>query len=264
MGFYELAKVGSPFDPSNRFESSYILRPWFLAGYRLLVSLYCFSTLIFRLAYEKDKAGESFSYFTNLSYWSLAFYFLFSGYHTAVYARYGQAPLQRWPRFLQFLHSLYYSTIVLFPFLVTAVYWVLLAPPEWFPEIFQAWSNVSVHALNSLFAFLEIFLARVGPMPWIHIPFLILFLAGYLGVAYITHATQGFYTYGFLNPDTNGPGMVAAYVFGIAAGICILFSIICGVQWVKVWFWEKVVGISDISYVYSGYRERERKPKDYM
>ena len=126
MGFYEVAEVRSPFDPSNRFESSYILGSYVLAGYRLLVALYCFTTLIFKLAWTgpgSEDPGESFSYFTNITFWALAFYFLFSGYHTFKYARYGQAPLQNWPRFLQFLHSLFYSTIVVFPFVVTAAFW---------------------------------------------------------------------------------------------------------------------------------------------
>ena len=97
-------------------------------------------------------------------------------------------------------------------------------------------------------------------MPWIHIPFLILFLAGYLGVAYITKATQGFYTYKFLDPKTDGSGMVAAYVFGIAIGICILFAIIAGVHWVKVWFFERVIGIDKNQFVHGGSRKRERGP----
>lgn len=135
MGLYKLAQVDPPFDPSNRFESSYILNTYVLASYRWIVSLYCFTTLIFKLAYSKtskESAGESFSYFTNITYWGLAFYFLFAGYHTFQYARYGQAPLQKWPKILQFLHSLYYSTIVLFPFLVTAVYWLVIleSPPR--------------------------------------------------------------------------------------------------------------------------------------
>lgn len=263
MGLYKLARVDSPFDPSNRFESSYILNTYVLAGYRLLISLYCFSALIFRLAYSAksgENAGKSFSYFTNITYWGLAFYFLFAGFHTFQYARYGQAPLQRWPKILQFLHSLYYSTIVLFPFLVTAVYWELLAPEQGFHTVYDAWSNISVHAMNSLWAVLEIFLSRVGPMPWIHIPFLILFLAGYLAVAYITKATQGFYTYDFLDPNTDGPKKVAVYVFGIAIGICILFAIIVGVHWVKLWFFERVVGIDKNQFVHGGSRKRERIP----
>ena len=114
--------------------------------------------------------------------------------------------------------------------------------------------------MNSLWAVLEIFLSRVGPMPWIHIPFLVLLLAGYLGVAYITKATQGFYTYNFLDPKTDGSGMVAAYIVGIPIGICILFVIIAGIHWVKVWFFEKVVGIDQNQFVHGGSRKRMSGP----
>ena len=117
--------------------------------------------------------------------------------------------------------------------------------------------------MNSFWAVLEIFLSRVGPMPWIHIPFLVFFLAGYLGIAYITKATQGFYTYKFLDPDTDGAGMVAAYAFGIAIGACILFAIIAGIHWVKVWFFEKVIGIDENQYVHGGSRKREISPSAY-
>jgi hypothetical protein len=55
------------------------------------------------------------------------------------------------------------------------------------------WENVSIHALNSAFALFEVFLTHAGPQPWLHTPFLVLLLGGYLGIAYITHATQGFY-----------------------------------------------------------------------
>lgn len=37
-------------------------------------------------------------------------------------------PLQRWPRALQVLHALLYSTIITFPFIVTIVFWGILNP----------------------------------------------------------------------------------------------------------------------------------------
>lgn len=57
-----------------------------------------------------------------------------------------------------------------------------------------AWSNISKHALNSVFALFEIIFTNVPPMPWVDLPATIIILAAYLGVAYITHATQGFYS----------------------------------------------------------------------
>jgi hypothetical protein len=47
--------------------------------------------------------------------------------------------------------------------------------------------------MNTIFALFEIFLTNVGPPPWLNLPLLVLILGGYLGVAYITHASQGFY-----------------------------------------------------------------------
>ncbi|KAI5786402.1 hypothetical protein DFH27DRAFT_518514 [Peziza echinospora] len=246
---YDLSSVSKPFDPSHRFETSYLVSAPLLAGYRLLVSIYAFTTIFLRYGHEPDEIGRSFSYFTNITFWALAFYFLFAGFHTLVFARTGRAPLGRWRPWLQFLHGLFYSTVVTYPFLVTAVYWALLAPDSWYPKTYDAWENISVHALNSLFALLEILLPRTLPLPWIHIPFLILFLAGYLGVAYITKATQGFYTYSFLDPNKDGDGVVAAYSIGIAVGICVVFCVVWGVLRLKVWVWETKLGRGEERYL---------------
>ena len=50
-----------------------------------------------------------------------------------------------------------------------------------------------MHALNSVFALFEILFTHAGPTPWTHAPLIVILLACYLGVAYITRATQGFY-----------------------------------------------------------------------
>ena len=68
--------------------------------------------------------------------------------------------------------------------------------------------------------------------------FLILLLAAYLGLAYITYATQGFYTYGFLDPD-NGAGQLAGYIVGIAASCIILFVVVWGLIWSRKRFTGK-------------------------
>lgn len=77
-------------------------------------------------------------------------------------------------------------------------------------------------------------------MPWVHIVWLILLLAGYLGVAFITLATQGWYTYSFLDHDeVGGRGIVAAYVAGILVGTIIVFCIVWGIVWIRRWLTEK-------------------------
>lgn len=177
------------------------------------------------------------SYFTDLSYIGLVAYFWASGVQTLIYAERNRRgyPLQNWPRSLQFLHILLFTTITTFrksiwwmalarthlniisAILVTIVFWSLLASSSTFATRYScesflypwrvgwsieprlilrciAWSNISQHAMNTAFALFEIFLTHAGPSPWTHIPFLVIILACYLGVAYITHKTQGFYS----------------------------------------------------------------------
>lgn len=146
--FYHLMGVREDdFHLSHRFTTSWLLPPTFLAILRGLVALYAFATIFFIFGWQGTHGlnaannGE-LSYFTSLTFWGIAFYFLFSAFHTLHYAHRGYAPLDHWPRPLQALHSLFYTTIVTFPFLVTIVFWVLLYD-GWFPLEFAAWSNVS-------------------------------------------------------------------------------------------------------------------------
>ena len=59
------------------------------------------------------KRRRFFSYFTHLSYIGLIAYLYAAGVQTLCYALKGKSgyPLQRWPRPLQLLHSLLYSTV---------------------------------------------------------------------------------------------------------------------------------------------------------
>lgn len=133
----------------HRFETSWLLPPAILAGLRALIALYIFATIIIIWVWygthdDRIGIGQSFSYFTWLTYWGLGFYFLFAAIHTACYARTGRSVLfDRWPRACRVLHGLLYTTVTTFPFLVTIVFWaIIFAPPFWSPT-FPGWSNVS-------------------------------------------------------------------------------------------------------------------------
>ena len=147
MAIYNLLGVTRPFDPLDRYTTSWILSPILLAALRLLLSLYAFLTIFVVFGWNgshQDSQGSrrSFSYFTDLTYWGIAFYFLFSGLHTLTYATTGISWLKMWPQPLQAAHAVFYTTIITYPFLVTIVYWVVLYQSPWFPIVFNAWSNV--------------------------------------------------------------------------------------------------------------------------
>lgn len=68
-------------------------------------------------------------------------------------------------------------------------------------------------------------------------------LALYLALAYITVATQGFYTYSFLDPG-RGKGRVVGYVFGILVAICVVFGLVWGLIWTRRWVTGTVWGMN--------------------
>lgn len=242
MGLYTLLGVQPSFDVSHKFVTSPFIRsPLILALVRLLVALYTVLVLLVALIWDSVKLGKGksfFSYFTYLAYIGLCAYYCASGTQTVAYAvgwrKLGAGagyPLQRWPRVLQAMHVVLQATVVTFAILVTIVFWALLSDSSTFATTFNAWSDISVHALNTVFALFEIGFTNSPPVPWLTLPFCVLILVAYLGVAYITHATQGFYTYPFLDPTLQGPKL-AAYIIGILLAEIIIF---CLVKVVETW-----------------------------
>ncbi|CAI7605207.1 unnamed protein product [Penicillium pancosmium] len=228
-------------DNLHYYETSWLLSPTLLASLRALISTYIFVSIFFIWGWDgthgdRDAIGQSFSFFTWLTYWGLGFYTLFAAIHTACYAHTGRSVLfDRWPRALRAMHGILYTTITVYPPLVTLVFWIILFKPPFYKEVFTGWSNISQHGLNSLYAILEIALATTAPHPWIYIPFLILFLLLYLCVAYITVHTEGFYAYSFLDIKTNGSSLVTGYCFGILAAILVIFLVTWGLIWLRNW-----------------------------
>lgn len=207
-------------DYTSRFATSWFLSPLQLAVWRAIVAIYAFLVIFIILGHEGSRAaGQSFSYFTVLGYWGLAFYYAVSCAHSLSFWLYGESWLQRWPRSLQWLHSVFYATVTVFPFVVTgkrihstalcigreadiiaiAVFWGALSNGA-FSNEWTTWSNISQHALNSVMAFAEIVIPRTLPHPWLNIIPIVILLALYLGLAYLTHTTQHFYVYPFLDP----------------------------------------------------------------
>jgi hypothetical protein len=113
------------FDPTHRFVTSWILPPGVLFGIRTLLAVYAFTTLFTIFGWNGSHGNSaasrhSFSFFTVLTYWGLAFYYAFSAAHTGSYWLTGTSFLSRWPKPLQTAHSMFYSTIVVYPWIVTS------------------------------------------------------------------------------------------------------------------------------------------------
>ncbi|KAF8182701.1 hypothetical protein BJ912DRAFT_1032671 [Pholiota molesta] len=228
------------FDAKLHLVTSYLLSPVQLAFVRSVIAVYVLVTLVFILVWEGTKTKDInsfFSYFTNLTYIGICAYFFASGTQTILYVKIykngeQRYPLQSWPQVLRCLHIFLLATVTTFPILVTIVYWVLLSSSSTFATPYFSWSNISKHALNTAFALFEICFTNIEPNPWKHLITTLVILGGYLGLVYVTHATQGFYTYSFLDPS-KGSKKLAIYIVGIAIGQCVVFSLVNGLIYVR-------------------------------
>jgi hypothetical protein len=120
--------LNPPVDPV-RFSTSWLVNAPTLFLIRAIISLYVFVSIITKLSYysvhELANDGKDFSYFTSLTFWGLAFYFAVSALHAITYWWSGRPALARWGVVLQALHSILYSTITVYPLIVTSKFGVI-------------------------------------------------------------------------------------------------------------------------------------------
>ncbi|KAJ7677175.1 hypothetical protein B0H17DRAFT_945281, partial [Mycena rosella] len=182
---YARLGVSASFDAPHAFLTSPLLPAPLLAALRTLLALYALCTLATTLAFDvRLGIGRTFfSYFTELSYIGLAAYYCAAAVQGMWYVRTGRFALRRWGRAAQAAHVLLQSTVVTFPFIVTVVFWALLSGGDTFATTFDTWSNISLHALNSAFALLELLFTNSPPAPLLALPVQLLLLIAYLGVA---------------------------------------------------------------------------------
>ncbi|SMR54155.1 unnamed protein product [Zymoseptoria tritici ST99CH_3D1] len=252
------------FDHGATYVRSHIISPMALACLRTCIALYMWTTIItgfawlssnsapqsitdiglptFTMLLDRAFIGRSFSYLTFITYRSLAFYFSVSAWHTFTYAfnlRRGRPESishlhDSFPRSLQLAHAIWHTAITTLPFLVTLVFWSMMyAKPESPSSAFVVWINVSVHGLNSFFASGEIVFSATKPPPFFsHLLIVKIILALYLGLAYVTRFTQGFYPYPWMITLFGWQGIVA-HVFAYGGGMTVIYALVWGAKWLR-------------------------------
>lgn len=115
---------------------------------------------------------------------------------------------------------------------VTIAYWGTLWGRVWIEQRYVEWLNLSVHTLNSIFALEEIIIPATSPPPLAHLSVVLLILSLYLGLAYLTKATQGWYVYEWMNP-AHGNLSIVLHVFIYAAVMTAIFFAVWGGIWLR-------------------------------
>ena len=87
--------------------------------------------------------------------------------------------------------------------------------------------------MNSAFALFEVIVPRTDPDPWIHLPTIIIILALYLSLAFLSHAINHFYVYSFLDIPRKGSAFVAVAIVLILVASIVVFAIIHGIIYLR-------------------------------
>lgn len=247
-----------PFDQKYRAVTSGIVQPWVLFTIRLILAIYAVAAsvvhiVIFGTIGDDANYGLYYAYFTRLTWIGLTAYYCAAAFHSGIFvmsirqlkrgtvSRAPWYPLQKWGRFLQFLHLWLFSTVITMPLLVTIVYWALLASPASFASPFTTWSNVSFHILNTVLLLAELVFGRLR-LYWGYLIPCVVVLAAYLGLAYLAHATQGVWVYNFLDPGRPN-AKVAAYIIMVLAVEVVVFVIMWGIIHIRDWIWPRGRGV---------------------
>jgi len=229
-------------DPEFRLVTSPWVTPRALFFVRLTLAFYAIVAGVFDLFYHvfvlKDES-QYYAYFTRMSYIAITIYLAAAALNTWFFDRSLQKarqalvakpshPFQTSPRPLRFLYMFWWTTVAAYPPMVTTVFWFLLSKGNSTEPGYHLWSNISFHAMNTLFVLVELVLCRTQLL-WIYAPFLPVVGLLYMAEAELVHATQGFFTYPFLDPEVVG-NKVPLYVVAVAIVSVASFAIMWGIS----------------------------------
>jgi hypothetical protein len=199
---------------SPRYFTSPLMAPSTLGKCRFAIGIYALGVVLIDAIHTRFFADLSLwvTYFTHITFVALSAYFLFGGWHTLTYAQHGMTRgLPTWSRPLQLMHMVLQHTVCAFAFLVTIVYWAVLAG-DMSLDPYSLWINVSMHALNTAFVLFEIWCSRVTTRFALMIPSFALVLL-YLPVVYISYARTHQWVYFFFGSANSA--IVAGSILGI-------------------------------------------------
>ncbi|EME49149.1 hypothetical protein DOTSEDRAFT_19616 [Dothistroma septosporum NZE10] len=179
------------------------------------MSMYCFTTIIVGYVWlagtpqrdpntviqDEHFIAKSFSFFTFLTFWSLAFHSAISAFHALHYARSLSRNGNKAGRYLQrsvdyhwifqLTYHVWHTTITKCPFLFTIVFLATMYGSPWPMSRFQQW-------IKNLCAWLEQPLRHhpccaAPPVPYFsHLLTEFTFLSLYLGLAYLSKTAADF------------------------------------------------------------------------
>ncbi|KAF9286361.1 hypothetical protein BGZ68_003012 [Mortierella alpina] len=233
------------FEP-DRIVTSNLVRPLTLAVLRGITCLYTVIVII-SVWVTSNSFSDWAMFFTNESYFGLTIYLVCSSIWSIGYLR---RPVQERAQWLKnrspwwgWLHWLLYSTVITYHIIVPIVYWTMLNVAGKNMSALATWQNVSVHAVDGVFAIFELIFNRHFLQP-IHSVVVAAVMVLYMFLTFVVRRTEGKWVYPFLNWDQGA--ICAAYYLGIAIGLFIIFFVLLVLhKYRNRWFAKRCAAVND-------------------
>ncbi|KAJ9077630.1 hypothetical protein DSO57_1014870 [Entomophthora muscae] len=172
---------------------------------------------IFHILNGPDEAYLYLGFLTYLSYYGIFAYVLVSTYLSwrAYLCPSTYVPWKNQHWIFPFLYFLHYELNTLLAFVVTAVYWSLLASDDLAANSspMYLFLSVSMHAVNSVIMWSEAIFGN-NPIVLRHFPIILFITLIYVPYAFVLHARYGIWIYPFLDYVTD-PKTTVLTILGI-------------------------------------------------
>lgn len=115
---------------------------------------------------------------------------------------------------------------------VPLVYWIILQEYQKERTGLYEWASISQHTTDGILMLIEIISTRTL-MDIRHVFFAVLFMALYLGMAWVAYLAEGVWVYPFLDFKLYGWTVVGLGYGGVAVGVVILYCLLWKVHDLK-------------------------------
>ncbi|KAJ3240708.1 hypothetical protein HDU81_002899 [Chytriomyces hyalinus] len=205
--------------------SSVHVSPVTLFWIRALLALYAWTCLIAEIYIVRNELGI---YFTDWSWLGVVVYLTTAVYNSYIYTSQMGALLKLESRssWVKYINWVIYALPATYAFIVSIVFWTLLAGYLAGAAPLEKWASISLHAGNSVIMLTELVLGRV-PMAYpLILPMIVIALL-YLALSFVYHGSSGGWVYPFL--DTGKPFSWAYYV-GLIVAFAVCFCLVTAIH----------------------------------
>ncbi|KAI9292597.1 hypothetical protein K502DRAFT_367467 [Neoconidiobolus thromboides FSU 785] len=208
-------------EPSRSVESNLVPKKGLLI-IRGILSLFQFIVLVLLIVQNYNSPLTFGMFLTNFGFYGLSIYIWWSFYLSVRAVRHTKRyqPFETTHYTIHFIYQLLYESMLIYHFIISIIYWSLLANSEvsTLPSL-ALFLTIARHLFNFVFMLIEFLFSR-NTVYFSHYPILLLFGILYICLALLIHSINDVWAYPFLDYKKS------PLTFGLVIGGIFIFSLL--------------------------------------